>query len=40
MLDLQEFLRRCDSDGVQEARRQILAKLPALDQLPFHPPHA
>jgi len=40
MLDLQEFLRRCDSDSVQEAQRQIMAKLPIRDQLPFHPPPA
>ena len=40
MLDLQELLRRCDSGSVQEAQRQIKAKLPALDQLTFHPPHA
>jgi hypothetical protein len=30
MLDLQEFLRRCDSGSVQEAQRQIMAKLPIL----------
>ena len=38
--DLQEFLRRCDSDSVQQAQRQIKAKLPVLDQLPLHPPRA
>jgi hypothetical protein len=39
-LDLEELLRRCDSDSVQEAQRQIRAKLPGLDQLPLHPPQA
>lgn len=40
-LNLQEFLRRCDSNSVQEAQRQIKAKLPDLEQLPhLHPPHA
>jgi hypothetical protein len=39
-LDLQGFLRRCDSNSVQEAQRQIKAKLPDLEQLPLHPPHA
>jgi hypothetical protein len=39
-LHLEEFLRRCDSHSVQEAQRQIKAKLPVLDQLPLDPPHA
>ena len=40
ILDLQEFLLRCDSDSVQAAQRQIEAKLLVLDQLPLDPPHA
>ena len=39
-LDFEEFLRRCDSDSVQEAQRQLRARLPAFGQLPLHPPRA
>lgn len=40
MQDMEDLLRRCDWDSVQEAQRQIRAKLPVLDQLPLHLPHA
>ena len=39
MQDMEELLGRCDADSVQEAQRQIKAKLPALYQLPLHVPH-
>ena len=36
--DLQVFLTRCDADHVEDAQRQIRAKIPIIDQLPLHPP--
>jgi hypothetical protein len=38
--DMEELLGRCDSDSVQEAQRQIRAKLPVLGQLPLYVPPA
>jgi hypothetical protein len=40
MQDMEELLGRCDAESVQEAQRQIRAKLPVLDQLSLHVPHA
>lgn len=40
MQDIEALLGRCDSDSVQEAQRQIRAKLPVVHQLPVHVPHA
>jgi hypothetical protein len=40
MQDMEELLGRCDAESVQEAQRQIKAKLPVLDQLSLHVPPA
>ena len=36
--ELRVLLTHCDADHVEDAQRQIRAKIPIIDQLPLHPP--